>query len=190
VNGIADCVIENVADVAGNPTGGSVEGIGLKIEWQNGPLGRGEDRKEPNGAFVETVISAAKQRLEYFERSKFACRENAAAIGHLDYALMSLERRTRRREQQGTEGRHVEDNEPARHPAVAELLQFFTYAHLPLDLATASAPFCTLAQIVAAGPGGAETTVALRKLLEAKDAAVRAVIADRNKQGGKAVAGS
>ena len=27
----------------GNPAGGAVRGVGLSIDWQNGPLGRGED---------------------------------------------------------------------------------------------------------------------------------------------------
>lgn len=65
---------------------------------------------------------------------------------------------------------------PQPHPAVAGVLQFFTYEHLPIHLQEISQPFCTLAMRVAGGPQNAETTVALRKLLEAKDAAVRALI--------------
>lgn len=61
------------------------------------------------------------------------------------------------------------------------ILQFFEYEHLPSHLQKVSAPFCELARaIVADGSGlprNAERTVALRKLLEAKDAAVRAAIA-------------
>lgn len=64
----------------------------------------------------------------------------------------------------------------ARHPAIAGVLQFFAYAHLPAHLQDVSKPFCELANAVADGPANAETTVALRKLLEAKDAAVRAVL--------------
>lgn len=57
------------------------------------------------------------------------------------------------------------------------ILQFFSYGHLPITLADASAPFHALAhQIVVAIPRNPERTVALRKLLEAKDAAVRAVL--------------
>jgi len=51
---------ENLLDEWNNPAGGSVKGVGLDVVWQNGPLGRGENRKEPNGAFVETVIDAAR----------------------------------------------------------------------------------------------------------------------------------
>lgn len=57
------------------------------------------------------------------------------------------------------------------------LLQFFEYAHLPAHLATVSHPFHTLAHDLAARlPNNAEATTALRKLLEAKDCAVRAVL--------------
>jgi hypothetical protein len=55
--------------------------------------------------------------------------------------------------------------------------QFFTHAHLPPDLAAISEPFCTLAHIIVDMPRNPERTVALRKLLEAKDAAVRAKVA-------------
>ena len=55
------------------------------------------------------------------------------------------------------------------------LLLFFAYTHLPPELAEISKPFGDLAvQIVATLPANAERTVALRKLLEAKDCAVRA----------------
>ena len=55
------------------------------------------------------------------------------------------------------------------------LLQFFAYAHLPEALAQVSRPFGHLAEkIVAELPRNPERTTALRKLLEAKDCAVRA----------------
>lgn len=55
------------------------------------------------------------------------------------------------------------------------ILQFFAYEHLPPSLAAVSAPFGQMAhKIVADLPRNPERTVALRKLLEAKDAAVRA----------------
>jgi hypothetical protein len=58
------------------------------------------------------------------------------------------------------------------------IMQFFSYAHLRPELADVSAPFEALAQgIVHNLPRNPERTVALRKLLEAKDAAVRAFIA-------------
>jgi hypothetical protein len=57
------------------------------------------------------------------------------------------------------------------------LLQFFSYGHLPAHLQAVSMPFAQLAdQLAAKLPGNPEKTVALRKLLEAKDCAVRAVL--------------
>lgn len=57
------------------------------------------------------------------------------------------------------------------------MLQFFSYAHLPEHLQVVSKPFCELAEgIVETLPMNPERTVALRKLLEAKDCAVRAVL--------------
>lgn len=57
------------------------------------------------------------------------------------------------------------------------MLQFFEWAHLPAPLQAVSRPFGELAvQLVAQLPRNPERTVALRKLLEAKDCAVRASI--------------
>lgn len=55
------------------------------------------------------------------------------------------------------------------------IYQFFAYAHLPAHLQEVSKPFSELATSLILGlPRNPERTVALRKLLEAKDAAVRA----------------
>jgi hypothetical protein len=55
------------------------------------------------------------------------------------------------------------------------ILQFFAFEHLPPHLGEISAKFSNLAHsLVATLPRNPERTVALRKLLEAKDAAVRA----------------
>lgn len=68
------------------------------------------------------------------------------------------------------------EGEPV-HQDVAHVLRFFTFAHLPAHLQEISAPFTALAYRVARkAPTNPETTVALRKLLEAKDAAVRAAL--------------
>jgi len=59
--------------------------------------------------------------------------------------------------------------------ATDPILRYFHYGHLPRTLQAASQPFCQLAAfVVETLPRNAERTVALRKLLEAKDAAVRA----------------
>jgi len=58
------------------------------------------------------------------------------------------------------------------------IMQFFAFTHLPTPLQLVSAPFHQLAvQIERTLPRNPERTVALRKLLEAKDAACRASIA-------------
>lgn len=57
------------------------------------------------------------------------------------------------------------------------MLQFFAYEQLPEHLQAVSQPFGDLArQIVDTLPRNPERTVALRKLLEAKDCAVRAMV--------------
>lgn len=61
------------------------------------------------------------------------------------------------------------DNEP--------MLQFFRYDHLPKDMQDISKPFGDLAMsVVLSLPRNPERSAALRKLLEAKDCAVRANI--------------
>lgn len=63
------------------------------------------------------------------------------------------------------------------HPSLKALLGYFKYDHLPAELQEISKPFCDLAQAMAEKlPGGAEVAVCLRKLLEAKDCAVRAAL--------------
>lgn len=69
-----------------------------------------------------------------------------------------------------------------RHPAVAEMLGWFEAGHLQdAEMAAVSEQFGALAySIVNRGTlTGPELTTSLRKLLEAKDCAVRAVLAGR-----------
>lgn len=73
------------------------------------------------------------------------------------------------------------------HPAPAEfspeevarfpILRFFHYAHLPPALQGRSRPFCELARLIFdTTPNNGERATAFRKLLEAKDCAVRAAL--------------
>lgn len=101
---------QHTADANGNPTGGTTTGRGIDIRWQNGQLGRGADRVEPNGAFVEGVIQAAIGRLEFFQKAnggKFWCIENQAALVNLQLALTHLEARTKAREERAVDGTHT-----------------------------------------------------------------------------------
>lgn len=57
------------------------------------------------------------------------------------------------------------------------MLRFFEYSHLPERLQAVSKPFGELAKhLDAVLPASAETNMALRKLLEAKDCAVRSFL--------------
>ena len=96
-------------DENGNPTGGfsrmftsdgEMEQEVLHVRYQNGVVVDGEQ----NGAFVEDVIEAARQRLLFFNANpKFRCRENSLAITKLEEALQWLDWRTRQRDLQGVE---------------------------------------------------------------------------------------
>jgi hypothetical protein len=75
-------------------------------------------------------------------------------------------------------------NVPASDPSLGKTLdlehihQFFAFDHLPPHLREVSQPFGILAEeIIRTLPRNPERTVALRKLLESKDAAVRARLA-------------
>lgn len=82
---------------------------------------------------------------------------------------------------------HTEDGQTWVHPAGEEcgkgaeksdpLLTFFAYAHLPQSLQEKSRPFYDLAkQIIDSTPRNTMRDLALLKLLEAKDCAVRAAL--------------
>lgn len=103
----------NVVDKDGNPTGGTVnmrmgERNPLRVQWQDGPRGKdAEGNLGPsNGAFVEDVIWAALQRLEFFQTSKYAHPANAEAVSHLHQALEMLNTRRVERADRGVEGQH------------------------------------------------------------------------------------
>ncbi len=99
-------VSNHFTDANGNPSGGTTYGQGFAIGWQNGPLAVDGERREPNGAFVEDVIKVAIDRLEFYQRSRFASEFNEAALGCLCAALEKLESRTRDRVTRGVEGTH------------------------------------------------------------------------------------
>lgn len=108
----------NVLDENGNPTGGHVilnkqpcyssDDIMMLVNWQDGPRGQeGTDELlPPNGAFVEDVIWAALQRLEFFNEGKYRSRANSMAITHLEQALQALKDRQLERSHRNVEGKH------------------------------------------------------------------------------------
>ena len=71
-----------------------------EIHFQDGPV------KEfgINGVANEDLIVMVMHRLNQFQDSDYACKENADAINHLQDALDSLRARTNKRVQRGVEG--------------------------------------------------------------------------------------
>lgn len=97
---------QHFLDSTGAPEGGHSFGNGFAIAWQRGPLGRGAERIEPNGAFVEDVLAAVIGRIECYQATRFNCAENADALDFCQKALARLQDRTRAREARGVEGTH------------------------------------------------------------------------------------
>lgn len=73
------------------------------------------------------------------------------------------------------------DGAPVANAPPHKLLRYFAFTHLPAHLQAVSKPFSDAAHALAGLDvvDEAERTVALRKLLESKDAAVRSVIPQR-----------
>jgi hypothetical protein len=73
-----------------------------KVHFQEGPV------KEVglNGVFNEDLIHMVICRLEHFQKSNYACRENAVAITKLEEALMWLRKRNINRNKRGVVGTH------------------------------------------------------------------------------------
>jgi len=96
--------IADKVDGNGIPAGGSAKGIGLSIVWQDGPVGRGGERRVQNGALVEDVLGACLSRLKFHQTTRFRCPENVLAISALEEALKWLQNRTDDREKRLVEG--------------------------------------------------------------------------------------
>ena len=70
------------------------------IHFQNGAIGEvGLD-----GFSNESLLAIVEDRLKGFQSGKFACRENALALTHLQEAMHWLHHRTNERMQRGVEG--------------------------------------------------------------------------------------
>lgn len=80
-----------IEDQDGNPSGGVSVASGMTIAWQAGPI-----ENSFTGASVETVIMAARDRLEYLQECEGACLENATAVDLLEAALNALHSRNLR----------------------------------------------------------------------------------------------
>lgn len=82
---------------------GDKENVLASVHFQEGPI------KEcgVNGVCNEDLIAMVITRLEHFQKSEFACRENDLAITKLEESLLWLRKRTMGREKRGVEGTHI-----------------------------------------------------------------------------------
>jgi hypothetical protein len=76
---------EHWNDGDGNPDGGTSFGNGFAISWQRG-LGKGE----PNGACVEDVLHAVRDRIRYYQSSPSSDYYYVKALRYIDSALLAL----------------------------------------------------------------------------------------------------
>lgn len=102
--------VRNYLDADGNPAGGYAHGVGFCVSFQDGPRGKadGGALNPPNGAFVEDLLVAARQRLEFFQTSRFTHPANVDAIAAIDGAIGALHLRANERAVRGVLGRNVE----------------------------------------------------------------------------------
>lgn len=75
-------------------------GIVGKVDFQEGPI----KENGVNGVANEDLINMVICRLQGFQDSPYACRENAIAITKLEESLMWLRKRTDDREARNVEG--------------------------------------------------------------------------------------
>lgn len=72
------------------------------VKFQKGPI----KEHGVNGVMNEDLIAMVIDRLNSFQESPYACRENALAVTKLEEALHWLRHRTLSREKRGVEGTH------------------------------------------------------------------------------------
>ncbi len=82
------------------------EGAGYEIHFQDGPIQEFGINGTTNEALIELLIDRITSLQEMQDR-KFACKENACAITHLEEALHWLQARTAKRLARGVEGTSV-----------------------------------------------------------------------------------
>ena len=111
----------NAVDANGNPAGGGVQGVGLTIVWQDGPIAE----NGVNGCDVIDALRGIEHRLAFYQGEtdgegsdgRFACQENAHALDLVLQAREILELRTAARRKQGVEGHNrPHDSGPPPNP--------------------------------------------------------------------------
>lgn len=102
---ISQPIHRNWVDANGNPAGATSSGVGFVIAWQ-----RGDTEKEGrNGAYLIEVMEACLHQMQFYQTTKFACRENEIAIAKQQEAINILKLRIERREAEGVLGTHELD---------------------------------------------------------------------------------
>jgi len=100
---------QNWTDEDGNHQGGQSFAPGVCIAWQRGPI-EGALSENQNGAPTLTVLRIIEHQINYYQLSKFSCKENEEALKHVRAAIAILEDRKNRRKASGTLGTHLPDN--------------------------------------------------------------------------------
>ncbi len=95
----------------------------ITIKFQEGPI---QDHGV-NGAQIEDVIDVLVNRLQGFQNGGFPCRENALAITKLEEARLWLNERTRKRREQGVEGKYQQHAEKSVHLDGKEIARSESY---------------------------------------------------------------
>jgi hypothetical protein len=171
-----------------HPDSGPGVMTGATLLFQNGAI----SEVGVNGLTHEALIEVLIDRLIGFQTGAYQNHYNENALRCLEDARTWLQRRTRDRMAQGVEGTMAVGREtppsapPVVHPVGKAtngnpIMQYFSYDHLPKGpLKEVSAHVCDLAHLLDADvPTGAEKSAGMRKLLEAKDCFVRAVLPAR-----------
>lgn len=94
------CHEYEIDQIGGAPNSGGVKTL---IKFQNGPI----QEIGVNSISGEALLAIVIDRMRGFQSGKFACRENAIVLTHLEDALMWLQKRTRDRLTRGVEGTNV-----------------------------------------------------------------------------------
>lgn len=158
---------------------------GVTLLFQNGPI----NEVGVNGLTHEALIVILIDRLTCFQQGPYANEFNERALESLMNAQDALLERTRRRMAQGIEGTMALDPpKPSQDPIQGgnimptgksgnPIMKHFAFEHLPPHLRDTSMKFGALAKVLEFEvPNGPEKSAGLRKLLEAKDCFVRAVL--------------
>lgn len=115
VNSLNECIVVEAVDEPGSGNASHQYRIsGMKgpldnhpiptidIRFQNGPI----KESGANGITNEALLAIVIDRLQAFQTSNFACRENAIALTKLEEAQHWLKHRTEARVARGVEGTH------------------------------------------------------------------------------------